>query len=836
MVLMPEEEAAAAAAAADDAAPADDARQLESQALRESIQRKIEHAEGVLIPTLGAAPSSPTAAAAAAATAAAAGLDEGDWEGDGPMPMEVLAVTGSEGEESAASDAEDPEAAPAAGHAAPLDVRASVESVGSTASSATAELPADEPEGDDAELRFELEAGLKDPAAVYTELLRDYSQFLTELGQVAADGQASEDTLKQLDMLDENAHGLLLELDAGVEAITAAAAAGTLRMQERHAELVQQAALLGASVGATVRGAAEASTSPSRAAPPARQAPSPTPAELRAEEMLVSAPSDSSPVQRLPPARAPGEHPKAVGTESVNTRSPQKSRHESVAAAQSAYQGATRSRRTGPKRAPSAEDERLTAAYTRQRSNNRARMAEARSNAMAAAGGTGRFVRREALNTRNSFNKAATKRGDKTSNPKMLTKKMVMQELLLEMHKKWRTMKFVPDTKLNAARTTLRGQDRAAQQRSLEALVASSAEPQDGSPGGPGPMGGVSAAPGEPASRRQRRGGKGGSKLRLNDPGRMPAPGVRSGPPGPPGLARRRPKAQTVQRAADLIESRAVKYDQVMDRMRNANRGNRAPRMIRKSNLGGGSPTSSPRKKGGRKAAPSPYNVGVRNPSDPLGILAKTGGGLRRATPSFAAPVKRGEGQRVMRGGGEKPRGRGASRGASPSLSSRRAPGSPLRPSPSKQPDAGAPAVDLEDERPPSSGLVAGAEEQAAADSEGAEASGDEAAPSAADGVANRDALAAAMEAERRQLAQMFDDVDATSGAQSILPFTCGLPYERSHRSNWCTLTDVIAYARRWGIGRGGARDNRGRHGRAGARHRAAASVGRRYERPRRPG
>ena len=30
----------------------------------------------------------------------------------------------------------------------------------------------DEPEGDDAELRFELEAGLKDPAAVYTELLR----------------------------------------------------------------------------------------------------------------------------------------------------------------------------------------------------------------------------------------------------------------------------------------------------------------------------------------------------------------------------------------------------------------------------------------------------------------------------------------------------------------------------------------------------------------------------------------------------------------------------------------------------------------------------------------
>ena len=209
---------------------------------------------------------------------------------------------------------------------------------------------------------------------------------------------------------------------------------------------------------------------------------------------------------------------------------------------------------------------------------------------------------------------------------------------------------------------------------------------------------------------------------------------------------------------------------------------------MRKSNLGGGSPTSSPRKKGGRKAAPSPYNVGVRNPSDPLGILAKTGGGLRRATPSFAAPVKRGEGHRVMRGGGEKPRGRGASRGASPSLSSRRAPGSPLRPSPSKPPDAAVPAgppvdLGLEDERPPSSGLVAGAPEQAATDSEGAEVSGDEAAPSAADGVANRDALAAAMEAERRQLAQMFDDVDATSGAQSILPcfHMRGLPYEDSH-------------------------------------------------------
>ena len=85
---------------------------------------------------------------------------------------------------------------------------------------------------------------------------------------------------------------------------------------------------------------------------------------------------------------------------------------------------------------------------------NRARMTEARSKANSErdrrerAGG-GRSSNH--LNTSHHLSKtdkrasASQDRAHPRANPKMLTKKMVMQELLLEMHKKWRTMKFVPD-------------------------------------------------------------------------------------------------------------------------------------------------------------------------------------------------------------------------------------------------------------------------------------------------------------------------------------------------------------------------------------------------------
>ena len=71
---------------------------------------------------------------------------------------------------------------------------------------------------EESELRVALEMG-KEPAEVFTELLRDYSQFLTELGELAGGADQSEEVLSQLDILDGSAHELLLELDAGVEAV-----------------------------------------------------------------------------------------------------------------------------------------------------------------------------------------------------------------------------------------------------------------------------------------------------------------------------------------------------------------------------------------------------------------------------------------------------------------------------------------------------------------------------------------------------------------------------------------------------------------------------------------
>jgi hypothetical protein len=182
-----------------------------------------------------------------------------------------------------------------------------------------------------------------------------------------------------------------------------------------------------------------------------------------------------------------------------------------------------------------------------------------------------------------------------------------MQELLLEMHKKWRTMKFVPDSKLNA-------RPKLPSQRSIDALdpgsnlmapTASSSAP------------GVGTATGTGANTRTEGGGTFGRSADAlqRQPRRAPSAGsmclnkgsAKRGnePPGPPGLGRRRPKVATVQRAAELLESRAVKYEHVVDRMNNAYRGDAAgPRVMRKSQLGRATPGgggSSPRKKSGGK-------------------------------------------------------------------------------------------------------------------------------------------------------------------------------------------------------------------------------------------
>ena len=180
----------------------------------------------------------------------------------------------------------------------------------------------------------------------------------------------------------------------------------------------------------------------------------------------------------------------------------------------------------------------------------------------------------------------------------MLTKKMVMQELLLEMHKKWRTMKFVPDSKLNA-------RPKLPSQRSIDALDTGSTLMA------PTASSSASAGVGTPAStgadRTEGTLGRGANTLRQQhrapstDSMRLNQGGANrgSGPPGPPGLARRRPTVATVQRAAELLESRAVNYEHVVDRMNNAYRGDVAgPRVMRKSQLGRVTPAgSSPRSK-----------------------------------------------------------------------------------------------------------------------------------------------------------------------------------------------------------------------------------------------
>lgn len=233
-------------------------------------------------------------------------------------------------------------------------------------------------------------------------------------------------------------------------------------------------------------------------------------------------------------------------------------------------------------------------------------MAETRSNAMQ---GTGpRTAHRSALNTRSK----PTGKRDK-NNPKMLTKKMVMQELLLEMHKKWRTMKFVPDSKLNARQVlpSQRSIDALDSSSNLMAPTTSSSASADAGVG-PGTVtgtdgrtesGGVGGGGGTFRStdtlRRQRH-GPSADATRLNH-----ASARGSGPPGPPGLPRRRPTVATVQRAAELIESRAVKYEHVMGRVNHAFRGDPAgARVLRKSQLGweiSAGRGSSPRKKSGGK-------------------------------------------------------------------------------------------------------------------------------------------------------------------------------------------------------------------------------------------
>eukprot|EP01043_Picozoa_sp_COSAG02_P033125 COSAG02_NODE_2248_length_9373_cov_31.225361_1_plen_488_part_00 len=156
------------------------------------------------------------------------------------------------------------------------------------------------------------------------------------------------------------------------------------------------------------------------------------------------------------------------------------------------------------------------------------------------------------------------------------------------------------------------------------------------------------------------------------------------------------------------------------------------------------------------------------------------------ATPSFAAPISRGGGStnsRKSRGGGSGGAGAGiggaakAVRGVPAAVSARNPPASARRSSdsaiwPRRSPQQQTvPDPELEGTLSNTSEAIDGhaaTEITAEITAEDTSAPGDGAAAEEQDGVQNRDALAAAMDAERQQLAEMFDEIDA-SGASGAL-------------------------------------------------------------------
>ena len=595
-----------------------------------------------------------------------------DWAGDGPMPLEVMAATVTYGEPE--PEAELPPVVSQSSSAPQLGVGVvlpEVTSIGSVPPLGGTHRLTNSPQS--MELLLELESGSQDPAVVYTDLLRDYSRFLTELGEVASDGAASEGTLRALDMLDESAHDLLLELDAGVEAITAAAAAK--KMHERRNELTQQQALLQALQSSaakmlgpddpslvrrvhSTRSGSYSSQQPGESVlgwpagvPPAAAVPVLAVAEAlhkqggtaTAQRPLVEA---GARVRRAPVHagsssfnRVADEPPESIDASHIETVV-SSSQHLPPSVSATTKVAALTAAPSDPTRRASADRSRLRADRQQKRS--------ARSLAMASQAGSSKSLRGHGSNsnsTRSLSSKARDNLNSRTVrtlgsipsdrragvNPKMLTKKMVMQELLLQMHKKWRTMNYVPqrprkDVQIGGEFGMSSGM--AGHTVDIPLTAHSS---------GSGDLEGGSVGKFEPASGR--------SSSSFMEP-----------------TGRRRPKASTVRRAAELIESKAVKYEHVMGRMKvaysqggkggsarsrrgqpmqgNYARSRRATRIQSRSSGGGGSPQRNAGATGSRVVPLSPYKIS--NPSDPLGILSRSGGGMRAGPiASYAAPISR---------------------------------------------------------------------------------------------------------------------------------------------------------------------------------------------------
>eukprot|EP01048_Picozoa_sp_COSAG05_P012347 COSAG05_NODE_1227_length_5452_cov_12.619279_3_plen_654_part_00 len=647
MVLLPDPEPVATEAA----------KPREPAALRESIQRKIQHAEAVLIPTLTekidttAAHGEPPSDAAVVGTEVGAGV-AGGWAGDGPMPLQVMAALGGLPTE----PEPEPEVPPV------MNSVSAPQLAGLAQPEVAAVGPTGAPPVDAAHqliklpqsmgLLLELESdGGQNPAVIYTDLLRDYSRFLTELGEVASDGTASEGTLRALDMLDESAHDLLLELDAGVEAITAAAAAK--KMHERRHELTQQQALLQALQSST--------REPGLSDQAMLRQPGDSPpigglnAAPRAHGAWLEGDPTTQPPRKPDNANQPQNRSGAGtwSTSAVQNDSTSNSNNGSASSTSndsSSFGGSANGspeltgaghHRTGGAAPTSSSTPMsatskftaLTSAPGRSRMRaDRQQKRSARSLAMAGQAVNSKGTRSHGSNsnaTRSLGNKARDNLNTRTSrtlgsipsdrrasaNPKMLTKKMVMQELLLQMHKKWRTMNYVPqrprkDMQIGGEFGTSSGVGTHSVDIPLTAHSSSSAD--------------------------------------LDASGRYGQSSSRSGSGFMGPTRRQRPKASTVRRAAELIESKAVKYEQVMGRMKLAyNQGGktgstsrrRATQPIqanrsrsRRTTRGhtGGSSGTPQRKAGaaGNRVVPlSPYKIS--NPSDPLGILSRSGGGMR---------------------------------------------------------------------------------------------------------------------------------------------------------------------------------------------------------------
>ena len=431
--------------------------------------------------------------------------------------------------------------------------------------------------GDD-ELQAVLAAGLREPAEVYTELLRDYSEFLTELGEVAADGDASDDMLKQLDILDGrcvvgqptdvlhhasanhlygSANALLHELDAGVEAVRGIRYQNHTKMarvliRARQRQIIAAAAMTKENPGwqggdeglvtllnvlppVTAGGINQdveaarsevverlAESSEALAVMRARQTQHQQLALQQAQQAQQQAQHQTQAQARhhAQPQEQPQEVSTAVATEAERPftlesapepaaeRSPPPAAATRVSPARGGGGTAHRATRGG-KRPPgggwtsnsSKQSSPPGARYhgnvgmdskaARSISNDRERPGAVQGSQSHHIGSSARVrlprggasdegciggsrhssfnagrpsAQRPTPSTKGGVDKLGqlNTRSTSLSRPKMLTKKMVMQELLLEMHKKWRTMKFVPDPKAKRP-ATLRGERLAAQ-------------------------------------------------------------------------------------------------------------------------------------------------------------------------------------------------------------------------------------------------------------------------------------------------------------------------------------------------------------------------------------